>query len=104
MTLTLNSSTGADKNLNLIQMSRPRPKRLTDVLRSEPLIIGFAAPLPSLRIISDQAREQSRGALTSRNERLRRELFWKRPPHAPVKLPPFFNESDTVIIRYVYPD
>lgn len=90
--------------LKLIQISRPQPKRIEDVLRSEPLIIGFAAPLPSLRVISDQSVEQRRGALARRNDRLRRELFWKRPPHAPVKLPPFFTEPDSVIIRYVYPD
>lgn len=91
-------------DLNLIKISRPLPKRLDEVLRSEPLIIGFAAPLPSLRVINDQSVEQRRGALARRNDRLRRELFWKRPPHAPVKLPPFFNEPDSVIIRYVYPD
>lgn len=91
-------------DLNLINISRPLPKRLDEVLRSEPLIIGFAAPLPSLRVINDQSVEQRRGALARRNDRLRRELFWKRPPHAPVKLPPFFNEPDSVIIRYVYPD
>ncbi len=90
--------------LKLIQISRPQPKRLEDVLRSEPLIVGFAAPLPSLRVINDQSVEQRRGALARRNDRLRRELFWKRPPHAPVKLPPFFTEPDSVIIRYVYPD
>lgn len=90
--------------LKTIQISRPQPKSLDSVLRSEPLIIGFAAPLPSLRVINDQSVEQRRGALARRNERLRRELFWKRPPHAPVKLPPFFTEPDSVIIRYVYPD
>lgn len=98
------SDKGKVKELKLFKMSRPLPRRLFDVLKTEPLIVAFAQPLPSLRVITDHAVEQRRGVLTSRNERLRRELFWKRPPHAPVKLPDFFDESDSVIIRYVYPD
>lgn len=83
---------------------RPQLRRLAELLKSEPLITEFTRPLPSLRVISGLALLQRRGVLPARNERQRRELFWKRPARPPVKLPPLFNEPDSVIIRYTYPD
>lgn len=83
---------------------RPQLRVLSELLKSEPLITGFTRPLPSLRVISTLALLQRRGVLPGRNERQRRELFWKRPARPPVKLPPLFNEPDSVIIRYTYPD
>lgn len=83
---------------------RPQLKLLAELLKSEPLITGFTRPLPSLRVINDLVLFQRRGVLSARNERQRRELFWKRPARPPVKLPPLFNEPDSVIIRYTYPD
>lgn len=83
---------------------RPQVLRLAELLKTEPLISGFTRPLPSLRVINDLALLQRRGVLASRNERQRRELFWKRPARAPIKLPPLFSEPDSVIIRYTYPE
>ncbi len=83
---------------------RPQLRLLSELLNSEPLITGFTRPLPSLRVISGLALLQRRGVLSSRNERQRRELFWKRPARPPIKLPPLFSEPDSVIIRYTYPD
>lgn len=83
---------------------RPQLQRLAELIKSEPLITGFTRPLPSLRVITALALLQRRGVLPGRNERQRRELFWKRPARPPVKLPPLFNEPDSVIIRYTYPD
>lgn len=83
---------------------RPQVLRLAELLKTEPLISGFTRSLPSLRVINDLALLQRRGVLASRNERQRRELFWKRPARAPIKLPPLFSEPDSVIIRYTYPE
>jgi hypothetical protein len=41
--------------------------------------------------------------LAGRNERLRREIFWKRPPLPPTELPPLFGEPDSVILKWYYP-
>jgi hypothetical protein len=83
---------------------RPQPRRLLELLKGEPLIVGFTRPLPALRQITELAEQQRRGVLAGRNERLRREIFWKRKPRAPLQLPPLFSEPDSVIIRYTYPD
>jgi len=82
---------------------RPQPESLTARLADEPLIAGFARRLPTWLRIDDLADQQRRRFLAGRNERLRREIFWKRPPRPPVKLPPLFTEPDSVIVRYEYP-
>ena len=80
--------------------SKPQNDSLTARLKDEPLIAGFSTRLPTFLRIDDLADQQRRGFLTSRNERLRREIFWKRPPRA-VKLSPVL--ADPVIVRYEYP-
>jgi ferric-dicitrate binding protein FerR (iron transport regulator) len=81
----------------------PLPDSLTSRLKSEPLLTGFAEPLPSWRHIDDLADQQRRHLLAGRNQRLRRESFWKRPPRPPLKLPPLFSGPDSIIIRYELP-
>ncbi len=83
---------------------RPHPIMLGELLKTEPLITTFTRPLPALRQITDLGDQQRRSVLAGRNERLRREIFWKRKPRAPLKLPALFNEPDSVIIKYTYPE
>jgi hypothetical protein len=82
----------------------PHAIGLADLVKTEPLITSFTRPLPALRQITELADQQRRSVLAGRNERLRREIFWKRKPRAPVKLPALFNEPDSVIIKYYYPE
>ncbi|MFO0576381.1 MAG: FecR family protein [Polyangia bacterium] len=78
----------------------PTARDLGGLLKSEPLITGFSRPLPALRTLVDLADQQRRQVLAGRNQRLRREIFWKRPPRPPVKLPDLFD----VTVRYRFPD
>jgi hypothetical protein len=82
---------------------RTQPIRLAERLASEPLITGFSKPLASLPQLTELIDQQKRGVLAGRNDRLRREIFWKRKPRAPLQLPPLFSEPDSIIIRYVFP-
>jgi hypothetical protein len=82
----------------------PTARDLSGLLKSEPLITGFTRPLPSLRTLVDLADQQRRGVLAGRNQRLRREIFWKRPPRPPVKLPDLFGAPGGVTVRYQFPD
>lgn len=66
-------------------------RRLLDVLEDEPLLRAFAAPLAVLPRLRDLADQQRRGVLAGRNERLRRELTWRRPPRRPIVLPEPFR-------------
>ena len=64
---------------------------LDAVLDGEALLRAFPAPLGTLgrlRALSDQ---QRRGVLAGRNERLRRELGWRRRPRPPLILPELFR-------------
>jgi hypothetical protein len=81
----------------------PQPDALTDRLRDDALLTRFARRLPSWRRIDDLADQQRRGFLLSRNERLRREIFWKRPVRPPIKLPAPFSDPDSVTVKYEYP-
>jgi hypothetical protein len=81
----------------------PRPIRLGERFQTEPLISTFSRPLPVVPVMADLVDQQKRGVLAGRNERLRREIFWKRKPRAPLQLPALFSEPDSVIIRYVFP-
>lgn len=64
---------------------------LLEALQDEPLVAAFSAPLASLARIRDLADQQRRGLLAGRNERLRRELGWRRPPRKPIVLPELFR-------------
>ena len=68
---------------------RPLPAAidLGGLLRSEPLLTAFSAPIPSLAKIAELSDQQRRKLLAGRNARLRREIFWKRQPRAPLRLP-----------------
>lgn len=79
---------------------RPQPVSLTTLLQSDPLIVGFSRRLPTFLRIDDLADQQRRHFLAGRNERLRREIFWKRPPRPPLKLPPLFSAPGSVTVRY----
>lgn len=81
----------------------PTARDLGALLKSEPLITGFQRPLPSLRILVDLADQQRRRVLAARNDRLRREIFWKRPPRAPLKLPELFGGQTGVRFDYYFP-
>lgn len=70
------------------------------LLRTEPLVSAFPAPLPSLAKIAELADQQRRKLLLGRNARLRREIFWKRPPRAPLRLPALFADPNRVTVRY----
>lgn len=85
---------------------RPPPKSvsLATIVNSEPLWMGFASKLPELRWVQENLDQQRRGILSSRNARLRREIFWKRPPHPPVPPPKQFIEpAPPPTVRYDYP-
>lgn len=59
------------------------PLLLDQILSSEPLLSGRVfLPLPVAvhKKISGSAGEQRQGLLSRRNDRLRREVFWQRPP------------------------
>lgn len=79
---------------------RPQPVSLTALLQTDPLIVGFSRRLPTFLRIDDLADQQRRHFLAGRNERLRREIFWKRPPRPPLKLPPLFSAPGSVTVRY----
>lgn len=64
---------------------------LLEAIQDEPLVAAFSAPLPSLARIRDLGDQQRRGLLAGRNERLRRELGWRRPPRKPIVLPELFR-------------
>lgn len=81
----------------------PTPRDLGALLKSEPLIAGFQRPLPSLRVLVDLADQQRRRVLAARNDRLRREIFWKRPPRAPLKLPDLLGGPTGVRFEYYFP-
>lgn len=88
------------------KLRRPPVKtvRLAPIVASEPLWMGFASKLPPLRWVTENLDQQRRGILASRNARLRREIFWKRPPHPPVKPPTQFIEpAPPPTVRYEYP-
>lgn len=82
----------------------PRPPPLAldlaATLRGEPLLVAFATPLPSLAKITELADQQRRRLLAGRNARLRREIFWKRPPRAPLKLPALLAAPSSVTVTY----
>lgn len=73
---------------------------LASTVRSEPLLVAFSTPLPTLAKINELADQQRRRLLTGRNARLRREIFWKRPPRAPLKLPALLAAPDSVSVTY----
>jgi len=81
-----------------------RIRPLAQALASEPLLTRFATPLPSLPQLTDLSKQQVRGILAGRNQRLRRELFWKRPPRKPLQLPALLAVPGSVEIRYYYPE
>lgn len=81
-----------------------RIRPLAQALASEPLLTRFATPLPSLPQLTDLSKQQVRGVLAGRNQRLRRELFWKRPPRKPLQLPALLAVPGSVEIRYYYPE
>lgn len=81
----------------------PQIDSLTERLKGDPLVTGFARRLPAWRRIDDLADQQRRGFLTSRSERLRREIFWKRPARPPIKLPAPLSDPDSVRVEYEYP-
>lgn len=78
----------------------PQPASLTEQLKSEPLIAGFARRLPTWLRIDDLADQQRRHFLAGRNQRLRREIFWKIPRPAALQLPKVLYEPDSVVVRY----
>lgn len=85
---------------------RPAPKAvsLLQIVSSEKLWMGFETPLPELRWVKENLDQQRRGILGSRNTRLRREIFWKRPPHPPVPPPTQFIEpAKPPQVRYEFP-
>lgn len=70
---------------------KPVVRDLRAVLAGDPAVVGYRAPLPTQVRILDLAEQQRRGVLRGRNERLRRELTWRRRPRAKVVLPPPFG-------------
>lgn len=99
--LPLRSSIGPGLGLQ-----RPQSDSLTSRMKDEPLLAGFVRPLPTptLLRIDELADQQRRHMLAGRNDRLRREIFWKRPPLPPIKLPELFGDPDSVTVRWVYPE
>ncbi len=83
----------------------PIPVKLADLVRSEPLWMGFHQKLPDVRWVTENLDQQRRGILAQRNARLRREIFWKRPPHAPVPPPKQFIEpAGPPKVEYEFPE
>lgn len=83
--------------------SRNRPPMAIDLattLRSDPLLVAFSSPLPTLAKINELAEQQRRKILSGRNARLRREIYWQRPPRTPLRLPAFFAEPNSVTVTY----
>jgi hypothetical protein len=70
---------------------RPAVRELKAVLAGDPAVVGYGAALLTQARIVDLADQQRRGILRGRNERLRRELKWRRRPRAEVALPPLFR-------------
>jgi len=68
---------------------------LRGALAGDPLVHGFARVLPSGPRVLDLADQQRRGILAGRNERLRRELHWQRPPRRPIVLPEILSREGT---------
>lgn len=87
-------------------LQHPQSDSLTSRMKDEPLLAGFVRPLPTptLLRIEELADQQRRHMLAGRNDRLRREIFWKRPPLPPIKLPELFGDPDSVTVRWVYPE
>jgi hypothetical protein len=73
---------------------------LGSMLRSERLLTDFSTPLPTLARLNELADQQRRRLLAGRNARLRREIFWKRLPRAPLKLPALLAEPSSVTVTY----
>ncbi len=82
---------------------RPVADSLSARMNDEPLIVQFSRRLPTWLRIDELADQQRRRVLFGRNARLRREIFWKRPPRPPIKLPPLFADPDSVTVHYDYP-
>lgn len=74
------------------------PVPLLALLADEPLIKHGPLPRATRLRIDEPADQQRRGFLPGRNERLRREIFWKRPGHVRPEVP-----LPEVFIRYEYP-
>lgn len=86
---------------------RPKPQmiQIKTVVETEPLWVGFASKLPERRWIPINIDNQRRGILASRNSRLRREIFWKRPAHAPVPpLKQFIEQAPPPRVTYDVPE
>jgi ferric-dicitrate binding protein FerR (iron transport regulator) len=71
---------------------RPAPQSIHKALGEEPLIRAFTRPLPSHKRMIDLLDQQRRGILAGRNERLRKELYWRRPKLPPIILPELFRD------------
>lgn len=86
-------------------LQHPQPDSLTARMKDEPLLSGFVRPLPTPTMLrlDELADQQRRHMLAGRNERLRREIFWKRPPLPPIELPGIFGDPDSVTVRWEYP-
>ncbi len=86
---------------------RPKPQmiQIKTFVESAPLWIGFASKLPERRWIPINIDNQRRGILEGRNSRLRREIFWKRPAHAPVPpLKKFVEQAAPPRVNYDFPE
>ena len=84
---------------------RPAPKAVSLCRSYRVKSCGWALkPLAELRWVKENLDQQRRGILGSRNTRLRREIFWKRPPHPPVPPPTQFIEpAKPPQVRYEFP-
>ena len=82
------------------QTALPAAIDLGGLLRSEPLLTAFSAPIPSLAKIAELSDQQRRKLLAGRNARLRREIFWKRQPRAPLRLPALLADPNSVTVTY----
>lgn len=82
------------------QTALPAAIDLGVLLRSEPLLTAFSAPIPSLAKIAELSDQQRRKLLAGRNARLRREIFWKRQPRAPLRLPALLADPNSVTVTY----
>ncbi len=82
------------------QTALPAAIDLGGLLRNEPLLTAFSAPIPSLAKIAELTDQQRRKLLAGRNARLRREIFWKRQPRAPLRLPALLADPNSVTVTY----
>lgn len=88
-----------------IQRPRPQMIPIKTVVETEPLWVSFASKLPERRWLPINIDNQRRGILESRNSRLRREIFWKRPAHAPVPpLKRFVEQAPPPRVNYDFPE